>query len=116
MLFVDSGIYGDGDLYESDANVSLGYAAKQEVHGNYVALRLHYTGALIPGNLESFRVLRLSYDASLNRPSAFGYEAFVDRVESTDQISVILHHTGTELTLKNMSLVLKQKRSKGKDV
>jgi hypothetical protein len=116
MRFVDYGIYGDGDLYESDANLALGYVARLESHGSYVAIKLHYTSQLIPGNLESFRVLRVSCDVSLNRPSNFTYEAFVDKVEATDQLSMILRHSGSEFVVANSQLITKMKRSKGKDV
>lgn len=116
MLFIDSGIYGDGDLYESDANQSLGYSAWAESAGSYVAVRLHYTSQVVPGNIESFRVLRVSFDCSLNRPAANAYEAFIDRVDAADQISVILHRSGDEFIVDNLSLFLKMKRSKGKDV
>lgn len=114
--FVNYGIYGDGDLYESDANVALGYVARLETLSNYVAMRIHYVSQIIAGNIESFRVLRLSFDTSLQRPSAFRYEAFIDKVEATDQISAIIRHSGSEFVVQTVSLATKMKRSKGKDV
>lgn len=114
MPFINTGIYGDGDLYHSDVETPGTYIAKQEAHAHYIALRIKFTAALIPGAIEAFRILRSTLEVAPDSQSRYTHEAFIDRAEMTDRISAIIKHTGSEFIIKHVQLLVKPKRAKAK--
>lgn len=110
IRYIDFGIYGDGDIYESDANVSLAYSVEREVHGHRISVRLRYTASLIPGGSEAFRLHDLRLRLAPDSQFSFTHEAFIDRVTPSNRLSVRVTHTGSEFNINHIQLIAQRKK------
>src|ERR1700704_2829906 len=91
---IDCGIYGDGDLYQGESESTVEHAAYAEAHAHYISTRIRYLAQLVPGASESFRILRMALRLATDRQASFTHEAFLDTVEATEQMAVVVRHTG----------------------
>lgn len=109
-LFIDSGIYGDGDIYESNVGTPLDFVAEQEVHGHRVSVRINYTAAVIPGEGEAFRVHDIRLRDAPDRQGSFTHEAFIDAITPSTHVSAKVKHSGSEFILSHMQLIAQRKK------
>jgi hypothetical protein len=111
MPFIDDGIWGDGDIYFSDSEVISGFIARQEAQAHHVAIRLRYIPTIIPGAVESFRILRVALHDAVGRQESFSHEAFIDLVESTDHIGLRVTHAGSEFNIRHAQIIAKERQA-----
>lgn len=110
IRFIDFGVYDDGDIYESDVNIPIGYVAKQECHSHHIGIRVRYTSAVIPGSGEAFQLIRATLRATIDSVDYYTYLAFIDKVEATDHIAVRIKHSGSEFHINHITLEGKMRR------
>lgn len=113
-LYIDYGIYGDGDIYEGDVGAPAEYVANQEVHAHYLAVIIRYTAALVPGGTEAFKIHQIVPREAIDRQGSFTHEAFLDRVEASNQLSFVIKHTGSEFIISHVQLLGQRKKHQPK--
>lgn len=110
IRYIDYGIYGDGDVYESNDGQVVNAVANREVHGHRVGIRLKYTAALVPGGSEAFKLFDARLRTAVDRQGSFTHEAFIDRVTPSTRISVVVKHTGSEFIVQHIQIIAHRKK------
>lgn len=108
--FINFGIYGDGDLYGSDIATVVKSVANQEVHGHRVAVQITYTGAVVPGGSEAFRINDIRLRLTPDRQGSFTHEAFIDKVTPSTRIALQITHAGSEFIISHAQLIAQRKK------
>lgn len=109
IRYIDYGIYGDGDIYESDVS-SLDAVANQETHPHRVSVKIKYTATITPGAGEAFSVYSVRLRLAPDSQRSFTHEAFIDAVTVSNHISAVVRHTGSEFILSHMQLIAQRKK------
>ena len=108
------GIYGDGGLYGSGDGVGFAYLTKQEAQTHYLSVRVTYVATTIPGASEIFRLYSVRALVAPDRQVIFTYNAEVDRVVTTERVSLRLIHTSSDFQINRLQLVASRKKHQQK--
>jgi hypothetical protein len=90
--------WSDGTLW-ADAHGSTGpYTAGVERSAYRVSLKITHANDTYPGSLSSFILRAASAEVGVRPQLPSHYEAFIDRNENSQRISVVVRHTADEPT------------------
>jgi hypothetical protein len=96
MALWDTFTWSDGTLW-ADANGSSGrFTAEPERSAYRVSLKFTHTNDTYPGSLASMVIQALSAEVGTRPQLPSNYEAFIDRNENTQRISVRFSHTANQ--------------------
>ena len=109
-MYIDTGIYDDGDLYQSTDGLPTSYIAVQELHYHRISPRINYTASVIPGAGESFKIFNIQLRVAQDSQQSFSHEAFVDLTTPSEFISPKINHLGSEFVIANVQLIAQRKR------
>ena len=101
--------WSDGTLWADANGLSGGRTAFIDRSGYQVSLKLTHTNDTHPGSLSSLIIQSMSAELGIRPQLPSGYEAFIDRNDNTQRISVRITHTSnpeTELATEDDEVII----------
>lgn len=85
--------WSDGTLWADANGVTDEYSAEIDRSGYHVSLKFTSTNSTYPGSLANTIIQSISAELGIRPQLPTGAEAFIDRNENAQRISVVIHHT-----------------------